>query len=90
MGKSVEYSEKYMYLGSWFTDDGKTESALKLHEPAQLSSANKFAIFCYTNTVMPYYYKSMVMEAAVVSSVFYGCETWLTYNPAYTIGMYKK
>ena len=43
MGKSVEYSEKYMYLGSWFTDDGKTESALKLHEPAQLSSANKFA-----------------------------------------------
>ena len=66
------------------------QSALKLHEPAQLSSANKFAIFCYTNTVMPYYYKSMVVEAAVVASVFYGCETWLTYNPAYTIGMYNK
>ena len=88
--KSIGYSEKYMYLGSWFTDDGKPESALKLHEPTQLSSATKFAIFCFKNTVMPYYCKSLVMEAAVVSSVFYGCETWLTSNPAYSIGMYNK
>ena len=74
MGKTIEYKEKYMYLGSWFTDDGEMESALKLHEPAHLSSVNKFAIFCHTNTVMPYYYKSLVMEAAVVSSIFYGCK----------------
>ena len=88
-GKTIGYSEKYMYLGSWFTDDGKPESALKLHEPAHLSSVNKFAIFCHTNTEMPYYYKSLVMDAAVVASVFYGCETWLIRNPAYAIGMYN-
>merc|ERR1712121_627705 len=89
-GKTIGYSEKYMYLGSWFTDDGKPESALKFHEPAHLSSVNKFAKFCHTNTEMPYYYKSLVMDAAVVSSVFYGCEIWLIKNPAYAIGMYNK
>ena len=89
-GKTIRYSEKYLYLGSWFTDDGKPVSALKLHEPAHQSSLNKFAIFCHTNTTMPYYYKSLVMDAAVVSSVFYGCETWLTSNPVHAIRMYDK
>ena len=79
-----------MYLGSWFTDDGKPETALKLHEPEHQSSVNKFAIFCHTNTVMPYYYKSLVFDAAIVSSVFYGCETWLISNPSYVIGIYNK
>ena len=89
-GKTIGYNKNYKYLGSWFTDDGLTESALKLHEPDHQRCVNKFAIFCHTNTVMPYYYKSLVMDAAVVSSVFYGCETWLTSNPKYAIGMYNK
>ena len=71
-GKTIGYSEKYMYLGSWFTDDGKPETALKLHELDYQSSVNKFAIFCHTNTVMSYYYKSLVFDAAIVSSIFYG------------------
>ena len=89
-GKTIDYKDKYKYLGSWFTDDGKSESALKLHEPDHLSSVNKFAIFCHTNTSMPYHYKSLVMEAAVVSSVFYGCETWLLNNTKQATGMYNK
>ena len=88
-GKTIDYKDKYKYLGSWFTDDGKSESALKLHEPDQLSSVNKFAIFCHTNTSMPYHYKSLVMEAAVVSSVFYGCETWLMNNTKQATSMYN-
>ena len=71
-------------------DDGLLESSLKLHEPDHQRCVNKFAIFCHTNTIMPYYYKSLVMDAAVVSSVFYGCKTWLTSNPKYAIGMYNK
>ena len=39
---------------------------------------------------MPYYYKSLVMEAAVVSSVFYGCETWLSNNTKQATEMYNK
>ena len=79
-----------MYLGSWFTDDGRIDSVLKLHEPAHQGSVNKFTIFCHTNTEMPYYYKSLVMDAAVTSSVFYGCETWLTNDLAHVTGMYGK
>ena len=88
--KTIGYCKNYLYLGSWFTDDGKPESALELHEPTHQSSLNKFAIFCHTNTVMPYYYKALVMDAAVVSSIFYGCETWLSSNPAHAIKMYDK
>ena len=89
-GKTIDYKYRYKYLGSWFTDDGKSESALKLHEPDHLSSVNKFAIFCHTNTSMPYHYKSLVMEAAVVSSVFYSCETWLLNNTKQATEMYNK
>ena len=39
---------------------------------------------------MPYYYKSLVMDAAAVSSIFYGCETWLTGNPKHAIKIYNQ
>ena len=88
--REIEYCEKYLYLGSWFTDDGNQKSMLKLHEPAQTLALNKFTIFCNVNTEMPYFYKSLVMDAAVISSIFYGCETWLCSNPDYAINTYNK
>ena len=72
--KNIEYCVNYKYLGSWFTDDGKMKSVLKLHESAHQITCNKFAIFCEANTELPYYYKSLVMDAAAESSIFYGCE----------------
>ena len=89
-GKIVDYCEKYLYLGSWFTDDGKIESALKLHEPAHQDTLNKFSIFCHVNTEMPFYCKSLVMDAAATSSIFYGCETWLNNNPRHVIATYNR
>ena len=71
--KKMEYCKNYLYLGSWFTDDGKQESMLKLHEPKLVSTMNMFAIFCSVNMEMPYYYKSLVMDAAT-SSIFNACE----------------
>ena len=88
--KRIEYCEKYLYLGSWFTDDGKQESVFKLHEPALTSTVNKFAIFCNVNTGMPYCYKSLVMDAAAISSIFYACETWLSCSPKFAIDTYNK
>ena len=88
--KKMEYCKNYLYLGSWFTDDGKQESMLKLHEPKLVSTMNKFAIFCSVNTEMPYYYKSLVMDAAATSSIFYACETWLTNNPKGAIDTYNR
>ena len=88
--KKVDYCDKYLYLGSWFTDDGKIESALKLHEPAHQDTLNKFSIFCHVNTEMPFYCKSLVMDAAVTSSILYGCETWLNNNPRRVIATYNR
>ena len=88
--KTIDYCKQYMYLGSWFTDDGKIKSALKLHEPSHQSSMNKFAIFCRANAEMPYYYKSTVMDAAVTSSILYGCETWFCKKPQKVISTYNQ
>ena len=88
--KVINYCWKYLYLGAWFTDDAKTKSALKLHENNLQDNLNKFIIFCKVNTEMPYYYKSLVMDAAVVSSIFYGCESWLTENPDIAIKTYNQ
>ena len=88
--RKFEYCSKYLYLGSWFTDEGDQKSFLKLHEPAQLASLNKFAIFCQVNSEMPYYYKSLVLDAAVTSSIFYSCETWLCRSPDFAINTYHK
>ena len=88
--KKIEYCDKYMYLGSWFTDDGEIKSILKLHEPSLTNALNKFSIFCSVNTEMPYSYKSLVLDAAVSSSIFYGCETWLGTNPEYAINTFNK
>ena len=69
---------------------GNQNSILKLPKPAQMASLNKFAIFCNVNSEMPYYYKSLVLDAAVTSSIFYSCETWLCRSPDFAINTYHK
>ena len=76
----IEYCRHYLYLGAWFSDDGNMKSILELHEKSSLSLINKFAIFCSVNTTMPFSYKMKVFRAAVMSSLFYSSESWLTSN----------
>ena len=77
-GQTINYCKHYLYLGTWFTDDGKLKSCLSLHQPNWQSTLNKFTIFCNTNTKMPFYFKKKVFEAAATSSLFYGSEAWLS------------
>ena len=65
----IQYCPKYLYLGAWFTDDGKTSSVISLHDVAMSALVNKFAIFCNVNRDMPYVYKFRVFNAAVLSSL---------------------
>ena len=74
----IDYCRKYLYLGAWFTDDAKMRSVLEEHEVESTRTVNKFAIFCYTNTTMPYAYKVKVFKAALSSSLLYSSESWLT------------
>ena len=38
---------------------------------------NKFRIFCKQNKSMSYSFKKKVFDAVIISSLIYGCETWL-------------
>ena len=77
---TVKYSPTYLYLGAWVTDTGKMADVLALHHQHCADVANKFAIFCQANTWMPFAVKKTVFEAAVVSTIVYSSETWLTKN----------
>ena len=63
---------------------------MSLHEPANESHLNKFAIFCAANSNMPYAYKLMVFNAAMTSSLLYSTETWLTKHPKKLIAQYNR
>ena len=76
----IDHCKKYMYLGAWFTGDGKMQSVLKQHEIENAKTINKFSIFCYNNTTMPYAYKVKVLKAAIGASLLYSAESWLTNN----------
>ena len=79
---SVEYSSHYVYLGAHFTDDGRISTVINLHAKDCVKHVNKFGMFVRRNTGMPYSLKVKVLNAALMSSMLYGCEAWLTKNVA--------
>ena len=79
-GLKIPYKSVYCYLGSFFTDDGKVSSALKNHVKSKIADINKFTIFCAVNTTIPFYIKKQIFDSCIISSLLYGCETWLTNN----------
>ena len=76
-GLTIAYTAHYRYLGAHFTDDGRLSSVVELHARDCVKQANKFAIFTRKNSSMPYHLKKQVLDAALISSMLYGCETWL-------------
>ena len=45
-----------------------------------MCQALKFVSFCLKNNDIPFYVKKKVFNAAVMSSILYGCESWLDGN----------
>ena len=62
----------YRYLGAHVTDDGHLSSVVELHPEIVL---NRQTNLYYLS--MPYLLKKQVMDAALISSMLYRCETWL-------------
>lgn len=77
--EEICYTSQYLYLGAWFTETGKMNKAIELHETYSEKIVNKFSIFGAVNSQMPYMYKK-VFEAAITSSLLYSSESWLTNN----------
>ena len=74
-GVTVKHTLSYIYLGSPFTEDANLSSVIKLHVKTRMADLNKFMIFCRKNETMPYKFKKQVLEAMIVSSLLYACES---------------
>ena len=79
-GLTVKPTKLYIYLGSPFTEDGKINTVISTHLKTRTADLNKFRIFSKVNSTMPYQYKKKVLQAAIMSSLLYSCESWFTEN----------
>ena len=76
----IEWSDTYVYLGSIFTYDGKISNAIKAHQQDKYKHYLKFVSFINKNQDFPFPVKHKVFSSAMLASVLYGCESWLTHN----------
>lgn len=74
----IPICEKYCYLGMMFTSDGKRATSIEEQAIKKEKEVNKFIIFLKSNPEFPYFIKKKVLNAALFSSLLYGCECWLT------------
>ena len=73
----VRHCDSYMYLGVPITADGSNVSTLRLHLENKNKELNKLIIFLAINYDAPFTVKKRVVDAAFMSSILYGCESWL-------------
>lgn len=76
-GLVVEPCKQYVYLGSPFMCDRSASSAVKAHARTKMSHVNKFVSFLKKNNDVPFIVKRRIFDAALMSSLLYGCESWL-------------
>ena len=76
-GLVVNHCHRYTYLGSPFTADGSASAAVKAHAQDKMAHFNKFVSFLQKNNDVPFIVKKRVFDAVILSSILYGCESWL-------------
>ena len=87
---TVKECSEYVYLGSLFTADGRTDSSLRAHLESKNKHLNKLLIFFATNYDAPFTVKKKVLEACFMSCILYGCEAWLNVPLKMVEAMYMK
>ena len=86
----IKYCTSYVYLGVIFTSDGRVATSLSEHLINKSKELNKLLIFFATNYDAPFYVKKRVLEAAFMSTILYGCESWLKVSLKPVTAMYLK
>ena len=59
-------------------DDGEMATVMVEKAKSGMKHTNKFSMFTRKNVHMPYYVKTKVLDAALVSAILYGFGAWLT------------
>ncbi len=85
----VPHCNTYIYLGSPFTSDGSTSSAVKVHADLKMPHVLKFISFISKNIDVPFYVKKKVFEAALMSTLVYGCESWVAADLKQMVKLYN-
>ncbi len=85
-GISVAWCDRYTYLGSVFTSDGSITSAIAAHAQTRMCHILKFSSFIKKNTDTSFYIKGRLFEAALMSTVLYGCKSCMVKRRLRTIG----
>ena len=73
---TIDSCVKYVYLGSPFTSDGSTSTSIKEHANMKMCHVLKFVSFLKKNNDVTYTIKKRIFDAAFVSTILYGCESW--------------
>ena len=76
-GNIINYCKQYIYLGSPFTDDGSPSTAIKVHANNKMCHVLKFISFLSRNNDVPFIIKKKIFDAALMSAILYGSESWL-------------
>ena len=74
----ITYCKQYIYLGSPFTDDGNPSTAIRIQANNKMCHALKFISFINRNNDVPFIIKKKIFDAALMSAMLYGCESWLS------------
>ncbi|XP_068242383.1 uncharacterized protein [Palaemon carinicauda] len=74
---TVSWCDRYIYLGSVFTSDGLVSSAIAAHAQAKMCHILKFISFVNKNNDVPFYVKKKLFNDALISTILYGCESWI-------------
>ena len=86
----IKPCEFYVYLGAVFCASGRILPALEKHCEDKFANILKYVAFVDKNSTFHFSVKRLVMEAALLTSIFYSCEAWLAENlkPVNTMYMY--
>ena len=85
----VESCTRYTYLGSIFTADGFVSSSVAAHAQSRVAHVNKFVSFLHKNNDIPFIVKKRVVDAALMSAILYGCESWLNADLRPVVKLYN-
>jgi hypothetical protein len=77
----ISHTDRYVYLGNIITDEPIAKQAAN-NIVQKEQHIHKYASFLKNNDNAPFWVKNRVLESALNSSIFYGCESWLTANLA--------
>lgn len=85
----IKHADWYLYLGSPITEDGLISSVITKHIELKKHQLDKFNIFIHKHKYSPFVIKRKVLESIIRSSIFYGCETFLTNNYGKLLTLYS-